>query len=144
MTDEGAEADARARISHERPAALSQAQAQALEAIRGPMREGRHETIVLFGVTGSGKTEVYLQAVEETIAAGKQAIVLVPEISLTPQTIRRFRSRFDSGAVLHSHLSDSERHWHWQRIASGQVQVIVGARSAVDRKSTRLNSSHRT
>src|SRR4029077_5059827 len=59
------------------------------------------------------------------------AIVLVPEISLTPQTIRRFRSRFDSIAVLHSHLSDAERHRHWQQIASGEVQVIVGARSAV-------------
>src|SRR4029077_1467478 len=66
------------------------------------------------------------------------AIVLVPEISLTPQTIRRFRSRFDSIAVLHSHLSDAERHRHWQQIASGNVQVVVGARSAVFAPTPRL------
>jgi primosomal protein N' (replication factor Y) len=90
-----------------------------------------HETFLLHGVTGSGKTEVYIQAIREVVGYGRQAIVLVPEISLTPQTIRRFRSRFDSVAVLHSHLSDAERHWQWQRIAAGEVQVIVGARSAV-------------
>ena len=82
-------------------------------------------------MTGSGKTEVYIQAIREVVSYGRQAIVLVPEISLTPQTIRRFRSRFASVAVLHSHLSDAERHWHWQRIAEGEVQVVVGARSAV-------------
>ncbi|MBC7819069.1 MAG: primosomal protein N', partial [Planctomycetaceae bacterium] len=106
-------------------------QKTALEAILSELRAARHRTILLRGVTGSGKTEVYIQAIREVVSYGRQAIVLVPEISLTPQTIRRFRCRFDSVAVLHSHLSDSERHWHWQRIASGQVQVIVGARSAV-------------
>ncbi len=65
------------------------------------------------------------------VSYGRQAIVLVPEISLTPQTIRRFRKRFKSVAVLHSHLSDAERHWHWQQIAAGGVQVVIGARSAV-------------
>ncbi len=90
-----------------------------------------HETFLLHGVTGSGKTEIYIRAIQEVVSYGREAIVLVPEISLTPQTIRRFRSRFDSVAVLHSHLSDAERHWHWQRIASGEVQVVVGARSAV-------------
>ena len=95
------------------------------------LRAGRHETVLLHGVTGSGKTEVYIQAIREVVSYGRQAIVLVPEISLTPQTIRRFRSRFPSVAVLHSHLSDAERHAQWQRIASGEVQVIVGARSAV-------------
>ncbi len=90
-----------------------------------------HETFLLHGVTGSGKTEVYIQAIREVARYGRQAIVLVPEISLTPQTIRRFRCRFDSVAVLHSHLSDAERHWHWQQIAGGDVQVVVGARSAV-------------
>ncbi len=90
-----------------------------------------HETFLLHGVTGSGKTEVYIRAIQEVVSYGREAIVLVPEISLTPQTIRRFRSRFDSVAVLHSHLSDAERHWHWQRIANGEVQVVVGARSAV-------------
>ena len=111
--------------------ALNAEQHAALDAILGELRAARHRTILLRGVTGSGKTEVYIQAIREVVSYGRQAIVLVPEISLTPQTIRRFRSRFDSVAVLHSHLSDSERHWHWQRIASGQVEVIVGARSAV-------------
>jgi primosomal protein N' (replication factor Y) (superfamily II helicase) len=92
---------------------------------------GRHETLLLYGVTGSGKTEVYIRAIEELIQFGRQAIVLVPEISLTPQTRQRFRSRFERVAVLHSHLSDAERHWHWQRIARGEIQVVVGARSAV-------------
>jgi len=82
-------------------------------------------------VTGSGKTEVYIQAIEEVVRSGRQAIVLVPEISLTPQTRRRFRSRFDHVAVLHSHLTNSERHWHWKQIAAGEVQVVIGARSAI-------------
>ncbi|MBX3436187.1 MAG: primosomal protein N' [Planctomycetaceae bacterium] len=90
-----------------------------------------HETFLLHGVTGSGKTEIYIQAIREVVSYGRQAIVLVPEISLTPQTIRRFRSRFAEVAVLHSHLTDAERHWQWQRIAGGEVQVVVGARSAV-------------
>ena len=110
---------------------LNAEQKTALDAILSEVQAARHRTILLRGVTGSGKTEVYIQAIREVVSYGRQAIVLVPEISLTPQTIRRFRCRFDSVAVLHSHLSDSERHWHWQRIASGQVQVIVGARSAV-------------
>lgn len=110
---------------------LNAEQQIALAGILVEIRAARHRTILLRGVTGSGKTEVYIQAIREVVSYGRQAIVLVPEISLTPQTIRRFRCRFDSVAVLHSHLSDSERHWHWQRIASGQVQVIVGARSAV-------------
>jgi primosomal protein N' (replication factor Y) len=110
---------------------LNAEQRTTLDAILAEVRAARHRTILLRGVTGSGKTEVYIQAIREVVSYGRQAIVLVPEISLTPQTIRRFRCRFDSVAVLHSHLSDSERHWHWQRIASGQVQVIVGARSAV-------------
>ena len=110
---------------------LNAEQHAALDAILAELRAARHRTILLRGVTGSGKTEVYIQAIREVVSYGRQAIVLVPEISLTPQTIRRFRSRFESVAVLHSHLSDSERHWHWQRIASGEVQVIVGARSAV-------------
>ena len=86
---------------------------------------------LLHGVTGSGKTEIYLGAIDQVVARGKEAIVLVPEISLTPQTIRRFRRRFPKVAVLHSHLSEGERHRHWRSIASGEVQVVVGARSAV-------------
>jgi primosomal protein N' (replication factor Y) len=129
---------ARETIRHDKPTDLSPAQTAALEAIRRPMRESRHETIVLFGVTGSGKTEVYLQAVEETIAYGRQAIVLVPEISLTPQTCDRFRARFGTVAVLHSHLTPAERHAQWREIAAGRVNVIVGARSAVFAPAPRL------
>ncbi|WP_166830847.1 replication restart helicase PriA [Thalassoroseus pseudoceratinae] len=110
---------------------LNQDQKDAVTAICQVLESRKHETILLHGVTGSGKTEVYIQAIREVISYGRQAIVLVPEISLTPQTIRRFRSRFDTVAVLHSHLSDAERHWHWQQIAAGRVSVVVGARSAV-------------
>ena len=110
---------------------LNPDQERALGMIHRSLRSGQHKTLLLHGVTGSGKTEVYIQAIREVVSYGRQAIVLVPEISLTPQTIRRFQSRFPSVAVLHSHLGDAERHWHWQQIAQGRVQVIVGARSAV-------------
>ncbi len=87
---------------------------------------------LLYGVTGSGKTEVYLQAIAHGLEHNKGAIVLVPEISLTPQTIERFQSRFgDQIAVLHSHLSDGERHDEWHRIRDGEARVVIGARSAV-------------
>lgn len=117
---------------------LAPAQAAALAGITASMRAGRHETFVLFGVTGSGKTEVYLRAVDEAIAGGRQAIVLVPEISLTPQTCARFRERFGDVAVLHSHLTPVERHAEWRRIADGRVRVVVGARSAVFAPTPRL------
>ena len=110
---------------------LNPDQAKALDVIQQVLRSGKHRTLLLHGVTGSGKTEVYIQAIREVVSYGRQAIVLVPEISLTPQTIRRFQCRFPSVAVLHSHLGDAERHWHWQQIAQGRVQVVVGARSAV-------------
>ncbi|MEM9657204.1 MAG: primosomal protein N', partial [Planctomycetota bacterium] len=110
---------------------LNADQQSALSTITDALEERRPRGIVLHGVTGSGKTEVYLQAIEKVVGFGRQAIVLVPEISLTPQTVRRFRARFDGVAVLHSHLSDVERHRYWQSIAQGEVQVIVGARSAV-------------
>jgi primosomal protein N' (replication factor Y) len=128
----------RPRIAHDRPEELSAAQARALHAIKDSMAARRHETIVLFGVTGSGKTEVYLQAVEETVSYGRQAIVLVPEISLTPQTCDRFRARFGTVAVLHSHLTAAERHAQWREIASGGVNVVVGARSAIFAPTPRL------
>ena len=84
------------------------------------------------GVTGSGKTEVYLQAIEETLAAGRTACVLVPEISLTPQTVARFRGRFgDLVAVMHSRMSQGERYDQWDFIRSGAARVVVGARSAL-------------
>jgi primosomal protein N' (replication factor Y) len=91
--------------------------------------------ILLHGVTGSGKTEIYLQAIHSTLARGKTAIVLVPEISLTPQTVERFKSRFaetqEMVAVLHSHLSEGERHDEWHKINAGRARIVVGARSAV-------------
>lgn len=113
------------------PPALSSDQRIALKTIHAAIDSGEHETILLHGVTGSGKTEVYMQAMEQVISYGRQAIVLVPEISLTPQTRSRFQNRFNSVAVLHSNMSGPERHYQWKRIAEGAVQVIVGPRSAI-------------
>jgi len=87
--------------------------------------------LVLHGVTGSGKTEIYLRCIENVICQGRQALILVPEIALTPQTVERFRQRFESVAVLHSALSDRLRHQYWTAIAQGTAQVVVGARSAI-------------
>src|SRR5260370_27289866 len=91
--------------------------------------------ILLHGVTGSGKTEIYLQAIRAALERGRSAIVLVPEISLTPQTVERFKGRFaeaqDAVAVLHSHLSEGERHDEWHKIHSGRARIVIGARSAV-------------
>jgi primosomal protein N' (replication factor Y) len=92
---------------------------------------------LLHGVTGSGKTEVYLQAIAHALEQGKGAIVLVPEISLTPQTVERFKARFTSGplrtlvAVLHSHLSAGERHDEWHKLRQGRARIVIGARSAI-------------
>jgi primosomal protein N' (replication factor Y) (superfamily II helicase) len=89
--------------------------------------------VLIRGVTGSGKTEVYLQAIEHALRQGKDSIVLVPEISLTPQTVERFRARFPGQpiTVLHSHLSAGERHDQWHKIRDGQSHIVIGARSAV-------------
>ena len=88
--------------------------------------------LLLQGVTNSGKTEVYLQAIAKALELGKSSIVLVPEISLTPQTVRRFRARFgDELSVLHSRLTDGERFDEWNRINNGEVKIAVGARSAL-------------
>lgn len=110
---------------------LNPDQRKALDTILDALRTRSHRTLLIHGVTGSGKTEVYIQAIQEVVRCGRQAIVLVPEISLTPQTVSRFRSRFAGVAVLHSHQTDAERHWQWQRIADGEVSVVVGARSAI-------------
>jgi primosomal protein N' (replication factor Y) len=118
-------------VGRERKLELNEDQRAALNSIITALDCREARGIVLHGVTGSGKTEVYLQAIERVASFGRQAIVLVPEISLTPQTVRRFKARFDRVAVLHSHLSDVERHEHWRRIAGGEVQVVVGARSAI-------------
>ena len=117
---------------------LTAEQAATLERLVPAIESGGFAPFLIHGVTGSGKTEVYLAAIEQVVARGREAIVLVPEISLTPQTIRRFRRRFARVAVLHSHMSDAERHRHWQSIASGEVQVVVGARSAVFAPARRL------
>jgi len=104
--------------------------AAVLPALDGDGGAGRH--FLLHGVTGSGKTEVYLRAVQATLAAGRGAIVLVPEIALTPQTVGRFQARFgDVVAVLHSGLGRRERHDEWLRLRSGEARVCVGPRSAV-------------
>src|SRR5262249_54590285 len=143
------------------PLPLNPAQASALEAIiaamdgkRAPcsvLREsasGRPgdnsrsaqnaaRTFLLHGVTGSGKTEVYLQALAHALEQNRGAIVLVPEISLTPQTVERFKARFSAGrfqtlvAVLHSHLSAGERHDEWHKIRQGRARIVIGARSAI-------------
>ena len=102
------------------------------------LREGGFHAHLLYGVTGSGKTELYLRAIEEVVRQGKEALVLVPEISLTPQTIRAFRGRCGDVAVLHSHLQEAQRGGHWRRIANGHVQVVVGARSAIFAPTRRL------
>src|SRR5262245_35254608 len=113
------------------PVTLNPDQQRAWDAVESAIKEGGFKAFLLHGVTGSGKTEVYLKAIEEVVKQGKQALILVPEISLTPQTIARFSGRFGEVAVLHSHLSDAERGSHWRRVVNGEVQVVVGARSAV-------------
>jgi len=114
-----------------RPAELTEGQQEALDVIES-MHSARRGTVLLDGVTGSGKTEVYLQAIEMARRSGHGAIVLVPEISLTPQTVGRFRSRFgDDVAVLHSRLSAGERFDEWDRVQSGEARIAVGARSAL-------------
>lgn len=115
---------------------LNPEQAAALATIEEALTASEQaKPILLHGVTGSGKTEIYLQAIHSTLGRGKTAIVLVPEISLTPQTVERFKSRFaeaqDTVAVLHSHLSEGERHDEWHKIHAGRARIVVGARSAV-------------
>jgi len=150
---------AREHILPTRSMQLNAAQAKALAAIvaamdrppdadKGPRNEEspiknqkskikNPATFLLHGVTGSGKTEVYLQAIDKALEQGKGAVVLVPEISLTPQTVERFKARFGSGprqtlvAVLHSHLSTGERHDEWHKIRQGRARIVIGARSAV-------------
>lgn len=126
------------RIIPTKPLPLNDEQAAALESIRNAAVQACDcslpppKPVLLFGVTGSGKTEVYLQAIAAVLEMGMGAIVLVPEIALTPQTVQRFRSRFgEKIAVLHSALSDGERFDEWKRIRAGEARVVVGPRSAV-------------
>ena len=110
---------------------FSDAQDTALAAVRGALEVGRGR-VLLHGVTGSGKTEVYLQAIEDCLAAGRGAIVLIPEIALTPQTISRFAERFSGRiAVLHSLLTPSEKAHEWRRLRSGEATVAIGPRAAI-------------
>lgn len=115
---------------------LNAEQSAVFEVVRKAIANPKTEKpILLYGVTGSGKTEIYLQAIEEVLAAGRSAIMLVPEISLTPQTVERFKSRFsalqNAVAVLHSHLSQGERHDEWHKINDGRARIVIGARSAI-------------
>ena len=111
---------------------LTPGQAQALDAISSACDAADGHVVLVDGVTGSGKTEVYLQAIERVLARGRTACVLVPEISLTPQTVGRFRGRFgDTVAVMHSRMSAGERYDQWDFIRSGAARVVVGARSAL-------------
>ena len=118
---------------------LTESQKAAAQAIDEAMQAQNGSVLLLHGVTGSGKTEVYLKAIEDCLSAGGQAIVLVPEISLTPQTVGRFTDRFgDRIAVLHSRLSAGERFDEWRRIRLGMADIVIGARSAVFAPAERL------
>lgn len=120
-----------------KPLALTDEQRAALDHVCRSIDTHEPSVVVLHGVTGSGKTEVYLQAIDHALRVGKGAIVLVPEISLTPQTVDTFKARFQAGnastrvAVLHSNLSPGERHDQWQQIRDGRARIVIGARSAV-------------
>jgi primosomal protein N' (replication factor Y) len=121
-----------AAATAEAPPELTGEQRAALKDITGAVAEGAFQVFLLYGVTGSGKTEVYLRAIDEVLKRGKKAIYLVPEIALTPQIMGRAGRRFGSRcAVLHSRLSDGERHSAWLKILAGEIDVVVGARSAV-------------
>ncbi len=111
---------------------LNPEQRRAFEALCAAGESREYRTFLLRGITGSGKTEVYLQAIERFLELGRDAIILVPEISLTPQTVGRFYARFNQSiAVLHSALSQGERYDEWRRARRGEVRIVVGARSAV-------------
>ncbi|HHX0245353.1 TPA: primosomal protein N' [Enterococcus faecalis] len=111
---------------------LNAEQQVAVETILQSVQEQQSQTYLLEGITGSGKTEVYLQVIAEVLNQGKTAIMLVPEISLTPQMVQRFKSRFgEHVAVMHSGLSQGEKYDEWRKIERGEAEVVVGARSAI-------------
>jgi len=118
------------KVYSEKKHELSKDQLNALTIIRSFFSRGKD--VVLHGVTGSGKTEVYLELIEECLSQGKDSIMLVPEIALTPQMVSRFKNRFgDNIAVMHSSLSEGEKYDEWRKIKAGMVKVAIGARSAV-------------
>jgi primosomal protein N' (replication factor Y) len=119
-------------IARDVPPELTPAQQTAVDGINAAISAGERKAFLLHGVTASGKTEVYLHVVQRCLEMGRGALVLVPEIALTPQLVGRFRARFgDAIAVIHSALSDGERHRMWKRLRSGELRVAVGARSAL-------------
>jgi primosomal protein N' (replication factor Y) len=113
------------------PHVLNDAQKQALEQICGTLSKGEFATYLLHGVTGSGKTEVYLRAIDHAKKLGRQSIVIVPEIALTPQMIEMFRARFDDVALYHSQLTPAQRRDFWMGMKQGRTSIVIGARSAV-------------
>ena len=114
------------------PLPLTAHQEEAIIPILSSIEEERHEVFLLYGVTGSGKTEIYLQSIQKVLDKGEEAIVLVPEIALTPQMVKRFKERFgDLVAVMHSGLSAGEKYDEWRKIQRREVKVVVGARSAI-------------
>ncbi len=111
---------------------LTQAQTQCISEVNSAIASGSYSTFLLHGVTGSGKTQVYIEAIDFALGKGKDAIVLVPEISLTPQIVDRFRRRFgERVAIMHSRMSIGERYDAWRRISRGEAPIVIGARSAV-------------
>ena len=119
-------------FGHDAALPLNADQAEAFSRVSAAIAAGCFSPFLLHGVTGSGKTEVYLQSIAVALTAGKSALVLVPEIALTPQLVGRFKNRFDCGiAVLHSGLSDGERFDEWRRIRRGEAIIVIGARSAL-------------
>jgi primosomal protein N' (replication factor Y) len=134
FTDEPVERDPLEQVDVEKtePRIPTKAQMKALSVIHKAIAAGSFNEIMLHGVTGSGKTEVYLQVIQEVLKNGKTAIMLVPEIGLTPQAVRLFKGRFgDRVAVLHSRLSIGERYDQWNKIKNGEIPVVIGARSAI-------------
>ena len=121
------------KIEYTEKCILNCEQKKAYDKVNIAIQQDRFEEFLLFGITGSGKTEVYLQLIEETLKKNRSAIMLVPEISLTPQMIERFISRFgkEEIAVLHSKLSIGERHDEWKRIKENKARIVIGARSAI-------------
>ena len=119
-------------VARDEPRRLHTHQKAALDAISTSLDRQQFTPFLLYGVTGSGKTEVYLQAISHALNLGKNALVLVPEIALTPQLTGRFQARFGGGiAILHSALSDGERYDEWRRIRRGLARIVIGARSAI-------------
>ncbi len=113
------------------PVELNEDQNRALTRIGARLESGGFGVTVLHGVTDSGKTEVYIRAIEKALAGGRGAIVLLPEIALTAQTVQRFNERFEQIAVMHSQLTATQRNAQWQKIKAGRAKVVIGARSAV-------------